>query len=366
MKKKKVLFVFTLCALMSISFVSCNNDDDPKPDNPPGVKTTGVYFLNSGKMNSNNATLDYYDLEAKKLTTKAFSSVNGRGLGDTANDMLIYGSKMYIAVSTSATIEVTDLSGKSLNVIKPKDEAGVPQQPRMLTAYKGKVYVTLFDGHLACIDTTAMDITQKVKVGPNPEGVCELNGKLYVANSGGYNAIPDSTLTVVDALTFTAAPDLIKVMINPKTIQKDTEGHLYVLSLGNYNIPENNVLQRLTISGDKVTSSVVESNSQIISTVCNDKVYIYSAKQENWTVVGYEFKVYDAKSSKMEEKGFIADETTVHNTYCMSSDPVTNTIYIGTSDYTNTGDIYIFESNGKFINRIETSGINPIAACFIN
>ena len=364
MKKKKFLFVSALCALMAVSFVSCDNDDDPKPEIPQEPETTGVYFLNAGKWNSNNSTLDYYNPETKELTTKVFSSVNGRGLGDTANDMLIYGSKMYIAVNASATIEVTDLSGKSLNTIKPKDDTDTPQQPRMLTAYNGNVYVTLFDGHLACIDTTTMEITKKVKVGPNPEGVCELNGKLYVANSGGYNLVPDSTLSVVDANSFTVT-STVKVMTNPKTIQKDSEGHLYVLSLGDFNIPENNTLQRLTISGDNVTSSVVESNSQIISTTCNDKIYIYSAKQENWVVTGFEFKVYDAKKAQMESSGFITDGTVVNNAYCMSSDPVTNNVYIGTSDYTNTGDMYIFTSDGKLINKVGLSGLNPMGAYFI-
>lgn len=364
MEKKKFLFVSALCALMAMPFVSCSDDDDPKPEIPGEQETTGVYILNAGKMNSNNATLDYYNPETKDLTTKVFSSINGCGLGDTANDMLIYGSKMYIAVSTSASIEVTDFAGKSLKKISPKDDAGVPQQPRMLTTYNGKVYVTLFDGHLACIDTTSMDITQKVKVGPNPEGVCELNGKLYVANSGGYNEVPDSTLSVVDAASFTVTSE-VKVNANPKTIQKDSEGHLYVLSLGDYHIMENNTLQRLTVSGDNVTSSVIESNSQIVSTICNDMVYIYSAKQENWVVTGYEFKVYDAKKDKMEEKGFITDGTVVDKTYCMSSDPVTNNVYIGTSDYTNTGDMYIFTSEGKLINKLVLSGLNPMGAYFI-
>ena len=52
-------------------------------------------------------------------------------------------------------------------------------------------------------------------------------------------------------------------------------------------------------------------------------------------------------------------------TYCMSSDPVTNNVYIGTSDYTNTGDMYIFTSEGKLINKLVLSGLNPMGAYFI-
>lgn len=44
-----------------------------------------------------------------------FRSLNRRGLGDTANDMAIYGEKLYIVVNVSSQIEVIDLqSGLSL------------------------------------------------------------------------------------------------------------------------------------------------------------------------------------------------------------------------------------------------------------
>ena len=200
-----------------------------------------------------------------------------------------------------------------------------------------------------------------MKVGPNPEGVCELNGKLYVANSGGYNLVQDSTLSVVDMNTFEEVEKIV-VTINPKTIQKDDKGNLYVLSLGNWgNI--GNELQRLNVAtGDR---EVIEANSQIVSTLCNDKIYIYSAEQENYIVTGYDFKVYDIEKGKIEEKSFIADGTKVDNTYCMSSDPVTGNVYIGTSDYTSTGDMFIFSAEGKLINQVALSGLNPMGAYFL-
>ena len=46
MEKKYLLFA--LCSFMTMSFVSCDNDDDPKPEVPTESSTTGVYFLNAG------------------------------------------------------------------------------------------------------------------------------------------------------------------------------------------------------------------------------------------------------------------------------------------------------------------------------
>ena len=49
----------------------------------------------------------------------------------------------------------------------------------------------------------------------------------------------------------------------------------------------------------------------------------------------------------------------------MSSDPVTGNVYIGTSDYTNTGDMFIFSPEGKLIDQLALSGLNPMGAYFL-
>lgn len=360
MKTKKWLLMGALCAMLPVVFSSCSDDDDPISEIIEEPTTTGVYLLNAGKWQGNNSTLDYYDPETKSLSTKVFATQNGRGLGDTANDMIIYGSKMYVAVNVSATIEVMDLAGNSLKTISPKDESNAPQQPRMLAAANGNVYVTLYDGHLACIDTTSMEIVKKVKVGPNPEGVCELNGKLYVANSGGLSAVQDSTLSVVNASTFEVEKNIV-VTINPKIVQKDESGNLFVLSLGNYGDIKN-TLQRVNVSTGEL--EIVETNNQLCSSVSGNKIYLYSAKQENWVVTEYDFKVYDIEKKSMQS-GFITDGTVVDNTYCLSVDPISGNLYIGTSDYVSTGDMYIFSPEGKLIDQLALSGLNPMGAYFL-
>ena len=78
MEKKYLLFA--LCSFMTMSFVSCDNDDDPKPEIPTESSTTGVYFLNAGKLGSNNSTLDYYDPETKNLTTTGTNLTLGLSL----------------------------------------------------------------------------------------------------------------------------------------------------------------------------------------------------------------------------------------------------------------------------------------------
>ena len=102
---------------MLFMFVACSEDDN----NPPvsGGMSGGVYYvLNSGDWKSNNSSITRYDASTGAVTQGYFESVNGRKLGNTANDMIVYGGKMYIAVAGEGTIEVAGLDAKSIEQIE--------------------------------------------------------------------------------------------------------------------------------------------------------------------------------------------------------------------------------------------------------
>ena len=119
-----VSFFFLLFLLL---FASCDDLEDT--DTPSGgddgmpaeTGTAELYILSEGLFNLNNSSLALYSFKNNQLNTDYFRSINRRGLGDTANDMGIYGSKLYIVVNVSSQIEVVDLqSGKSVKQI-PKE-----------------------------------------------------------------------------------------------------------------------------------------------------------------------------------------------------------------------------------------------------
>ena len=214
---------------MLFMFVACSEDDN----NPPvsGGMSGGVYYvLNSGDWKSNNSSITRYDASTGAVTQGYFEYVNGRKLGNTANDMIVYGGKMYIAVAGEGTIEVAGLDAKFIEQI----ECGA--QPRYIAAHGGYVYVTYFDGYVAKLDTASLQVVDKVKVGRNPEQLAVCGGKLYVANSGGmdYNTVLgyDNTVSVVDLASF-AEVDKLEVVVNPANVVSDGEG-VYVASYGNY------------------------------------------------------------------------------------------------------------------------------------
>ena len=165
---------------------SCSDDNDG-PETYLQEYSTGAYVVNSGNMyNKIESSLTAIDYASSTATQKVFKAANGRPLGDTANDGIVYGNKIYLAVDQSNTIEVIDKKTKqSIKQIKTTDLLGNAEgvEPRHIIADGGKVYFTTYGGYVAAVDTTDFALQKKWKVGNYPEGLVFGNGNLYVANS---------------------------------------------------------------------------------------------------------------------------------------------------------------------------------------
>lgn len=367
---KKLVLAGWMCLSLSLGFVGCSDDEpvklpEPEPtptptptpgedeEEPETKPVNGFYILNSGKMDSNNSSLAFYDLTTGEITKDVFKTANGKGLGDTANDMLLYGAKKYIAVSSSNVIYVLDNENKILKELQPKQN-DQPEKPRHLTAAEGKVYVSLYSGYVACIDTTSLDIEKRVQVGSYPEDLVAVGKKLYVTNSGWGE---ENTVSLIDLDSFKETKR-IEVVVNPTLIKADKAGNVYVISMGNYG-DILNTLQKIDAETDAVTKL---GNATLMDTD-GDKLYLVYSQYGMPAPV---CSTYDTTTGK-EGGSFVTDDTVLSNLYSLSVNPVSGEIILGISDYTNTGSMLIFNSEGKLTKTIEdTFGINPMGAYFIN
>lgn len=183
---------------------------------PAETGTAELYILSEGLFNLNNSSLALYSFKNNQLNTDYFRSINRRGLGDTANDMGIYGSKLYIVVNVSSQ----DRSSRpAKRQVCQADTHAVRKrkfrQPRNIAFDGGKAYVCSFDGTVARIDTASLSIDALTRAGRNPDGICVQNGKLYVSNSGGldWEGIGvDRTVSVIDIPSFT---EIKKIEVGP-------------------------------------------------------------------------------------------------------------------------------------------------------
>lgn len=366
---KKFLVKGMLFSMLAFAFVSCDSDDFEEPWVEPEVITTGVYILNSGQDGKNNAILSYYNPETNVLTGKIFQNQNdGLIIGDTGNDMVIYGNKMYILASGSNKIYITDLKGKLLKysngndaIIEPLNASNQPQKPREGVAYEGKVYVSLFDGYVAQIDTTSMAITKTVQVGTYPEQLTVTKNKLYVANSGYGQG---STVSEVDLSSFTVKT--IDVVKNPNKILTDKNNFVYIISWGDYQNTQA-VLQKYDPSTGKLTTLGTKIASKMALSKDNDKLFlICSTYDESWSPTT-KLQSFNLTTNTLDEKSFITVPANmdISKAYSLDVDPINGDIYIGTSDYSTNGNMYIFSADGTYKTSFGTGGINPMGAYFV-
>jgi hypothetical protein len=345
MKNLKLSTLFATAAL-SVILASCHKDTKVVPVNTPA--TDGLYVLNQGIFNDNNSTLSFYNYSSKQVTTDIFSSVNGRGLGDTGNDIEIYGSKMYIVVNVSSTLEVVDAkTGKSIKQIKLFNGA-TARQPRDVVFYKNNAFITSYDGTVAVMDTTALAVSQYIPVGRNPEELTVANGKLYVANSGGLDYPNyDNTVSVINLSTLTVTKTLT-VVVNPQNVVADNYGNVYVLSAGDYaSIPSS--LAIIDDNADVVKSQTNFDGSNMA--IQGDNIYFITSAGK--------IEIYNAKTQSVSNTSFITDGTVITTPYYVTADAGTGEVFVtDAKDYSSNGTLFAFDQTGKKEYSV-TVGINP-------
>jgi hypothetical protein len=341
-----------------MALASCNNAIDG-PDEPIIEPTTptlqGVYVLNSGLNGRNDASLSFVTMDGQ-ATNGVFMAKNGRGLGDTANDMIRYGSKLYIAVSGSQTLEVTDLEGNSVA------QFTLDGQPRSLASFGKYVYVTLFNGYVARIDTAASIALgyETTPVGRNPENIVYMNGKLYVANSGGLDYATevgyDRTVSVIDVATFKETKKL-DVAVNPiRLIEGDpNKEDIYLISMGDY-ATAGNVVQRIDTRTDAVT--VVEGLNATEMAGNGETMYVfYSAYDESWNMTTSYF-TYDMINGVVNTTSFLSDVPA--NPYKLYHDKSFGLTYLTETDYVTDGNLRMYDAfNRNLVYNVEV-GSCPI------
>lgn len=358
-------FLLLFCFL----FQSCDDlmdvDDSSGGKTPSGVEqgTAEFYVLCEGLMSLNNSTLARYTFDNQKLVTDYFGNINNRGLGDTANDMALYGSKLYIVVNVSSQIEVIDVNtGKSMKQIPMLNEQGVARQPRYITFNKNKAYVCSYDGTVARIDTTSLQIEAFAKAGRNPDGICVQNNKLYVSNSGGldWEGIGvDHTVSVINIPTFSETKK-IEVGPNPGRIQAGPNNNVFVVTHGSNMEAGDYRFVKIDGNADEVAETY---NERVMSFAINDNIaYLYNY---DFKTQSSQIKVFNLNTGTTMRESFITDGTNIDTPYGINVNPYNGNIYITNAyDYRVTGDVLCFNPQGQLQFKITNVGLNPNTIAF--
>ncbi|MEP6712857.1 MAG: YncE family protein [Ferruginibacter sp.] len=336
--------------------------DDVKPITTVLTAAKGLYVLSEG---GSDTKLGYYNLATGAFTGDFYRQQNSDDLGQTGNDMLQYGSKLYIVMNVSSNITVLNAANAALiKRIDFKTGSGAKKFPRYAIGYKNNIYVSSTkDSSVTVIDTASLSIVKTISVGPNPEGMAIVGNSLYVANSGGYNFIdgPDSTISVVNLSTQIEINRIKIGTKNPQKIEANSVGDLYVSGYGDFGAVPASV-SVISSATNTVKKELGPDFPYAFVRICKDVAYFYN----NYGGAGTS-KVYNTITNALVRSEFVSDGTVITTPYGLNVDEQSGDVYINDAkDYTSSGFVTCFDKDGKkkFLFSV-SPGVNPNKVLFI-
>lgn len=328
---------FTASALF---ITSCSSDDDHEPI-PTGAFANGVVVLNEGNFGSGNASASFINAQGI-AQNNIFEAVNNELLGDTAQSIYSHNDKIFMVINGSNSIVVVDRYTFEKEAVI---STGL-NNPRYLITKGGKAYVTNWgdptnpnDDFVAVYNLSNYSLETTISVSEGPEKMVEANGKIYVAQMGGWNF--GNTISVINTSNHTVSA-VIDVMDVPHSMVEE-DGKLFVLSSGKAawtGDETDGALQTIDLNTETVTNTLSfsgqhpthleESNGKLYYTM-GDKVYTKAINSNSTATQLF---------SMSDQGAFGAYGFAVEN----------GKIYIGDAgDYTSNGEVLIYGIDGVFI-----------------
>lgn len=374
-------FIYIVVCVVLLS--ACRKDVevfDPEAEQAgiPDASTSdivGFYLLNQGNMGSNKATLDYYDYASAIYKRNIFGEANpsvAKEMGDVGNDLKVYGSRLYAVINVSNKIEVMDKrTAKRIGQIDIPNCRYICFEGRYayVTSYAGPVQIdTQYKqlGYVAKVDTATLEVVSRCLVGYQPDGVAIANGKIYVANSGGYmDPNYETKLSVISLSSFTEEKR-IEVGVNLNMVKADSRGQLWVSSRGNYfDVPAR--LHCIDLATETVTQTldVAAGNFDIVG----DSLYFIGSqyKKTDNSSGTRTYGIVNVKEHKVVTTNFITDgtENNITMPYGIKVHPQTRDVLVtDAKNYVNPGTLYCYGKDGKLMWSVRTGDI-PAEICFV-
>ena len=341
----------------------------------------GMYVLNEGNMGSNKCTLDYLDLSAGDSTIHYLRNIFAernpgevKELGDVGNDIQIYGSRLWLVINCSNKVEVCRAS----DAVKI-GKVNIPNC-RYVTFDGDFAYVSSYVGPVSAgssaprgmvykVDTLTLQKVDSVVVGYQPEEMVVRQGKLYVANSGGYN-FPnyDSTISQVDLATMRVERE-IDVALNLHHLRQDRYGQLWVTSRGDYyGVPSNLYVLQADANGQMQVTGQMDVE---VSDLClvGDSLYYYGVGYNEMTQQNIRsFGIVNVRQHQVVTQSLsdAPELQSMRMPYGIMVHPQHRDFYLmDAKNYVSSGELLHFLADGTFDYKVRTGDI-PAHAVFLS
>lgn len=352
--KKNVFKVASLILAGSVILTSCNKNDDPEPS---GAYSDAKFVVCEGNFNANEGSIDA--IVNGELKKDIFSAENNRPLGDIVQSMKIIDDQAFIVVNNSGKVEVVNA-----NTFKSEGTCTGFSYPRYVeNRNDDEIFVSNGNGYgsdyVYVVNKLTLQKTDSVATGAGPNTMVIANGKLFVANSGGYTT--DKTITVIDTKSL-KVEKTIMVGDNPMDMELDENGNVIVFCKGltNYNYDaEGNYLgdeivsnaSFYSINASTLETSVIKSFDHQMASYGGNLIAYH-----NGTIYYVDDAVYslsNGESTKIFEGSF----------YGISVDSKSGDIWVTATPYNSTHTAIQYDKNGKLIKNYSVTN-QPNAVVF--
>ena len=290
-------------------------------------------------------------------------------IGDTGNDLIQYGDKLYCAVSghdlTANNGGIWVLNANTGEVISsgmityddPKTEHKA--MPRHLAAAAGKVYISLYSGAVMSIDTTYYNqVDYKILDATYSEGICiGIDNKVYVCNSGNADDTQAGEGTTISVLPLTLGSETqITVPKNPKLIAAYSANKMYFNVLGDGGM--HSALYKFNPTTPNVAPTLVTEKAGGFAI---GSQYLYTADID-WSSTSYETIMQKVQLSNDAVSIFTRDSGYQFG-FSVTVNPFNGDVCFGQS----MGDaLYVYDSaGGDYKDMVNTGTANVNAVVFV-
>lgn len=346
-----------------------------------------LIFIDEGLWQTDNGRLSYFE-DGKIISNQWFRDVNGSKLGDTPNDIIqVKPNLIAIAVNWSNIVQFIDAKGHAIaqtEEIPNNRKLATDGQYVYVTSYAHECY-TIYDrmyftkGYVAKIDASTFKVIDAVEVGYEPEGIAYYDGKLFVANSGGYSFQEghdyEKTVSVVDAATMKVVRTVDTGKINLYGDMSQSGQYLCINSAGDYYD-----VQPSTVIFDCKAALEGKSDAQCCISLSYPSTYNTTATDGSFFTIGSSYSYLSGENTfncaninpkeVFETKGVSgatgslpgtveADIKKMTTPYGIYVNPYTGYIYAtDAAGYAESGALHQWTPQGRYVGKYKTY-INP-------
>ncbi len=355
-----------------LSLVSCSNDEPANGAVQP-VQTTGAFVVCDGFLSTGiPGSITSYDFSTGTATLNAFSKVNGRHLGSSAEEAIVAGDYLFIVSTNENTVEIADKntlkSIQAINMIATfGDDKG--DKPRSLLVKDDKLFISTFSGFVCSYDYKNLKPLNTYKAGSYPEGMAFFNGKLFVANSG-YGMGLNPSLSVIDITSGDSYEITDENIRNPKSLYV-VQNKLFLLDGGEYDASWNQTetnLYSVEPSADNKNVNLSKICSATYAAASNKIIAVINAPWHT-PVVRPTYGFYDVASGT-----FSILDITVDSPAFIGIDPMSEDIFLGSykadpatgyAAYGENGYVNIYSASKNYtVAGSFTCGVGPRSITF--